>query len=151
MPECQKTVISLFNMFLPDVCSANFLGYRLIADCQNFLVHFSYTLRPEYHLIFIQWRCYRDKLSKDKGQGKPKASRLAPDPKPAPPASEPVSAINVVILFDVADSVCLKRSAGRYGKFSFKELLTTPYYYECSSHCNLQLKSDCKRFAEIHL
>lgn len=58
----------------------------------------------------------REKLSKEKSSSKPKASRLAPDPKPSTPAPEPTSAINVVILFDVADAVCLKRSAGRYGE-----------------------------------
>jgi len=56
------------------------------------------------------------KLTKEKSIAKSKNSRLAPDPKPAPPPADPVSAINVIILFDVADDVCLKRSAGRYGE-----------------------------------
>ncbi|XP_067937009.1 sperm flagellar protein 2-like [Watersipora subatra] len=54
------------------------------------------------------------KLTKEKSIAKSKNSRLAPDPKPAPPPAEPTSAINVVILFDAADAICLKRSAGRY-------------------------------------
>lgn len=62
--------------------------------------------------------CRDPKLTKEKSIAKSKNSRLAPDPKPAPPAAEPKSAINVVILFDVSDQVCLKRSAGRYGGLS---------------------------------
>lgn len=57
---------------------------------------------------------FRDsKGSRDKSIAKNKNSRLAPDPKPTPPSAEPVSAVNVVILFDVPDEICLKRAAGR--------------------------------------
>lgn len=58
------------------------------------------------------------KAGKEKPGTKGKASRLAPDPKPAPPPPEPTSAINAVILFDVPDAACLKRSAGRTGAAS---------------------------------
>ncbi|GFR65233.1 sperm flagellar 2, partial [Elysia marginata] len=46
---------------------------------------------------------------------KPKVrkSSLVPDPRPPPPPPEPPSGIDVVILFDVRDELCLKRAAGR--------------------------------------
>ncbi|XP_074662046.1 sperm flagellar protein 2-like [Tubulanus polymorphus] len=42
-----------------------------------------------------------------------KKSIIAPDPRPAPPIPDPVSGLNVVILLNVEDEICLKRSAGR--------------------------------------
>ena len=42
-----------------------------------------------------------------------KKSTLAPDPRPQPPPAEPGSGIDVVVLFDVNNELCLKRSAGR--------------------------------------
>ena len=47
-----------------------------------------------------------------------KASSLVPDPRPAPPAPDPKSGIDVVIHFDVPDELCLKRAAGRYRRFT---------------------------------
>lgn len=55
-----------------------------------------------------------------------RGSRLAPDPKPVPQALEPTSAINVAILFDVPDEVCLKRSTGRFVGLRSQE----PYHQE---------------------
>ena len=48
---------------------------------------------------------------------KPRKSSLVPDPRPPPPPPEPPSGIDVVILFDIRDELCLKRATGRYGKF----------------------------------
>ena len=50
-------------------------------------------------------------------KGKMKKSQLAPDPRPQPPPPEPPSGIDVVILFDLPDDLCLKRSAGRTCKY----------------------------------
>ena len=58
-----------------------------------------------------------DKVKMEKG--KSKKSLLAPDPKPAPPAAEPTSGINLVVHFDIKDELSLKRSAGRTRKFHF--------------------------------
>lgn len=44
---------------------------------------------------------------------KPRKSSLVPDPRPPPPPSEPTSGIDVVILFDIEDDLCLKRASGR--------------------------------------
>lgn len=46
-------------------------------------------------------------------KSKSKRSQLAPDPKPVPVPPKPSSGINVVILFDITNELCLKRSAGR--------------------------------------
>ncbi|ELU01924.1 hypothetical protein CAPTEDRAFT_210764 [Capitella teleta] len=45
--------------------------------------------------------------------GKKKKSQLALDPKPVAADPEPSSGINVVVLFDIDNELCLKRSAGR--------------------------------------
>ena len=42
-----------------------------------------------------------------------KKSQLAPDPRPSQPPPEPSSGINVVVVFDLSNDLCLKRSAGR--------------------------------------
>ena len=47
---------------------------------------------------------------------KSRKSSLVPDPRPPPPPSEPSSGIDVVILFDIDDNLCLKRAAGRTSK-----------------------------------
>lgn len=63
-----------------------------------------------------------DSTAKDGGkggkgaQGK-RASTLVPDPRPPPPPAEPTSGIDVVILLDVPDDLCLKRASGRYRKY----------------------------------
>ncbi|KAK3767112.1 hypothetical protein RRG08_017986 [Elysia crispata] len=44
---------------------------------------------------------------------KQRKSSLVPDPRPPAPPPEPPSGIDVVILFDVRDELCLKRAAGR--------------------------------------
>ncbi|XP_060552949.1 sperm flagellar protein 2-like isoform X2 [Ruditapes philippinarum] len=44
---------------------------------------------------------------------KSKKSVLAPDPRPSPVPADPASGLDVVILFDIADDLCLKRAAGR--------------------------------------
>ena len=49
-------------------------------------------------------------------KGKQKKSILAPDPRPPPIPADPASGIDVVILFDVTDNLCLKRAAGRTSK-----------------------------------
>lgn len=54
---------------------------------------------------------------KDKQKGKMRKSTLVPDPRPPPPPAEPSSGIDVVILFDTQDEVCLKRAAGRARKY----------------------------------
>lgn len=46
-------------------------------------------------------------------KGKPRKSSLVPDPRPPPPPPEPASGIDVVILFDLEDDLCLKRASGR--------------------------------------
>ena len=79
------------------------------------------------HRLYASVSIYRDSKSKEKSVSKSKNSRLAPDPKPAPPPAEPTSAINVVILFDVTDTMCLKRSAGRYGTQSIYKLMVSSY------------------------
>ena len=43
-------------------------------------------------------------------------SSLVPDPRPTAPAPDPPSGIDVVILFDIRDELCLKRASGRVGK-----------------------------------
>ena len=53
----------------------------------------------------------------DTSSSKLKKSVLAPDPRPPPPGSDPASGIDVVILFDVNDELCLRRAAGRTSKF----------------------------------
>ncbi|XP_005100478.1 sperm flagellar protein 2 isoform X2 [Aplysia californica] len=40
-------------------------------------------------------------------------SSLVPDPRPPPPPPDPPSGIDVVVLFDIRDELCLKRAAGR--------------------------------------
>ncbi|XP_059172221.1 sperm flagellar protein 2-like isoform X3 [Physella acuta] len=40
-------------------------------------------------------------------------SSLVNDPRPAPPPPDPPSGIDVVVLFDIRDELCLKRAAGR--------------------------------------
>lgn len=50
-------------------------------------------------------------------KGKMKKSNLVPDPRPPPALADPASGIDVVIHFDVADELCLKRSAGRSCKY----------------------------------
>ncbi|XP_053393746.1 sperm flagellar protein 2-like isoform X2 [Mercenaria mercenaria] len=50
------------------------------------------------------------------GKGKPlksKKSVLAPDPRPSPVPADPASGLDVVIVFDINDDLCLKRAAGR--------------------------------------
>lgn len=42
-----------------------------------------------------------------------KVPALALDPKPLPPKPEPRSTINLVIMLDIDDELCLQRSAGR--------------------------------------
>lgn len=44
---------------------------------------------------------------------KSRQSNLVPDPRPPPPPPEPSSSIDVVILFDIDDKLCLKRARGR--------------------------------------
>uniref|UniRef100_X1Z7B7 Calponin-homology (CH) domain-containing protein n=1 Tax=Capitella teleta TaxID=283909 RepID=X1Z7B7_CAPTE len=51
--------------------------------------------------------------------GKKKKSQLALDPKPVAADPEPSSGINVVVLFDIDNELCLKRSAGRSCKRLF--------------------------------
>ncbi|XP_070194777.1 sperm flagellar protein 2-like isoform X3 [Littorina saxatilis] len=46
-------------------------------------------------------------------KSKARMSSLVPDPRPPPPPAEPVSGIDVVIVFDVEDELCLKRASGR--------------------------------------
>jgi len=53
-----------------------------------------------------------------KTTGKQKKSVLAPDPRPPPVPADPASGIDVVIVFDVADELCLKRAAGRTSKMN---------------------------------
>lgn len=48
-----------------------------------------------------------------KGKLKAKKSTLAPDPRPPPTPADPASGLDVVILFDLSDSLCLKRAVGR--------------------------------------
>ena len=50
---------------------------------------------------------------------KQRKSSLVPDPRPPAPPPEPPSGIDVVILFDVRDELCLKRAAGRTGELYF--------------------------------
>ena len=51
---------------------------------------------------------------KDAGAAKKgKKSKLAPDPRPAPPPAEPGSGLNVVVVFDISNETVLKRSVGR--------------------------------------
>ncbi|KAK7503972.1 hypothetical protein BaRGS_00004704, partial [Batillaria attramentaria] len=54
----------------------------------------------------------KDTQLKQKGS-KPHRSSLVPDPRPPPPPPEPTSGIDVVILFDIEDELCLKRASGR--------------------------------------
>lgn len=58
----------------------------------------------------------KEKTKENAKQLKPKKSSLAPDPRPAPPPPEPSSGIDVVILFDAEDEICLRRAAGRKSK-----------------------------------
>ncbi|KAL3868818.1 hypothetical protein ACJMK2_041577, partial [Sinanodonta woodiana] len=44
---------------------------------------------------------------------KQKKSGLVPDPRPPPPPPEPASGIDVAIVFDIPDDLCLRRAAGR--------------------------------------
>ena len=53
----------------------------------------------------------KEKIAKSGGKGK--KSLLAPDPRPPAPPVDPISGIDIVVLFEAADDVCLKRSAGR--------------------------------------
>uniref|UniRef100_A0A2C9KBG9 Calponin-homology (CH) domain-containing protein n=1 Tax=Biomphalaria glabrata TaxID=6526 RepID=A0A2C9KBG9_BIOGL len=55
-------------------------------------------------------RSIKDERSEQKLKSK---SSLAPDPRPVPPPAEPPSGIDVVILFDLRDELCMKRAAGR--------------------------------------
>ena len=50
---------------------------------------------------------------KQAAKSKTRKSSLVPDPRPPPPPSEPASGIDVVILFDIDDELCLKRASGR--------------------------------------
>ena len=58
------------------------------------------------------------KAKTDPSSSKLRKSVLAPDPRPPPAQSDPASGIDVVILFDVNDELCLRRAAGRTRKFS---------------------------------
>ena len=49
-------------------------------------------------------------------QLKSKKSVLAPDPRPSPVPADPASGLDVVVLFDISDDLCLKRAAGRTSK-----------------------------------
>lgn len=49
----------------------------------------------------------------EKKTAKSRKGQLAPDPRPTPPLPEPGSGINVVIMFDIDNELCLRRSAGR--------------------------------------
>ena len=46
-------------------------------------------------------------------KSKTRKSSLVPDPRPAPPPIDPASGIDIVILFNLEDEVCLKRASGR--------------------------------------
>ena len=68
------------------------------------------------------------KNKSDPNLTKRRKSLLAPDPRPPPPQADPASGIDVVILFDVNDELCLKRAAGRTRKY---------YFYSFHSENNL--------------
>ncbi|XP_052777050.1 sperm flagellar protein 2-like isoform X2 [Mya arenaria] len=53
------------------------------------------------------------KSGKGPSASKQKKSVLAPDPRPPPTPVDPASGIDVVIMFDANDELCLKRAAGR--------------------------------------
>ena len=58
----------------------------------------------------------KDSKTKQDKSAKSKKSVLAPDPRPPPTQPDPASGIDVVILFDVNDELCLRRAAGRTRK-----------------------------------
>ena len=64
-----------------------------------------------------------DPDGKDRSKSKQRMSTLAPDPRPEQPTPDPPSGINVVILMDIDDELCLKRSAGRSRKEQFVKLI----------------------------
>lgn len=68
---------------------------------------------------------------------KQKKSVLAPDPRPPPVPADPASGIDVVILFDVSDELCLKRAAGRTSKRIFFPL--------CLFLCLISQNSDSEK------
>ena len=53
----------------------------------------------------------KEQIAKSGGRGK--KSILAPDPRTPPSLLDPVSGIDIVVLFDCPDDICMKRSAGR--------------------------------------
>ena len=60
----------------------------------------------------------KDSKTKQDKSAKSKKSVLAPDPRPPPTQPDPASGIDVVILFDVNDELCLRRAAGRTRKLT---------------------------------
>ena len=56
---------------------------------------------------------------KQVAKSKTRKSSLVPDPRPPPPPREPASGIDVVILFDIEDELCLKRASGRTCSWTF--------------------------------
>ena len=58
-----------------------------------------------------------DKEGQEKANALTKKSLLAPNPRPKPPAPEPPSGIDMVIVLDVSDEISLKRASGRYSEF----------------------------------
>ena len=69
--------------------------------------------------------------AKEKGRDKKSKNQLAANPRPPPPAHEPASYFDVVILFDLDDMTCMKRANGRFvgiilllqGHFSFSVII----------------------------
>ena len=59
----------------------------------------------------------KDSKTKQEKSLKSRKSVLAPNPRPSPSQSDPASGIDVVILFDVNDELCLRRASGRTRKF----------------------------------
>lgn len=54
-----------------------------------------------------------DPEGREKAKNQSKKSVLAPDPRPEQPTPDPPSGINAVLLLDINNELCLRRSAGR--------------------------------------
>ena len=100
--------------------SDNFFSFRRIPEGTGWILDSFPTTYSQAKLFekALSGFDMNKKESIQKSGGKGKKSTLAPDPRPPPQPIDPISGIDIVVLFDCPDDICLKRSAGRTCKYS---------------------------------
>ncbi len=117
----QKYVIIAFIIIALDNIIIILVCYRLVPQETGWIL-------DGFPSSYLQAKLLEKALSgidsegKEMAKSKSKKSVLAPDPRPQPPSPEPASGINVVILFEIPNEVCLRRSAGRTRKLGLATL-----------------------------